>query len=77
MKIINDDSRVVNKLEASLTDNTRVIIYDRYMFIVQATGFTLDSSLFYIQRKIGYCKICVSAPILVYILTYVYKSNHV
>jgi hypothetical protein len=38
MMIVNDDSRVVNKLEASLTDNARVIIYDRHMFIVQATG---------------------------------------
>jgi hypothetical protein len=37
MTIVNDDSRVVNKLEASLTDNTRVIIYDHHMFIVQAT----------------------------------------
>jgi hypothetical protein len=37
MTIVNDDSRVVNKLEASLTDNTRVVIYDRHMFIVQAT----------------------------------------
>ncbi len=37
MTIINDDSRVVNKLEASLTDDDRVIIYDRHMFIVQAT----------------------------------------
>jgi hypothetical protein len=34
MMIINDDSRVVNKLEASLTDDARVIIYDRHMFIV-------------------------------------------
>jgi len=37
MTIINDDSRVVNKLEASLTDDARVIIYDRHMFIVLAT----------------------------------------
>jgi hypothetical protein len=37
MTIVNDDSRVVNKLEASLTDNARVVIYDRHMFIVQAT----------------------------------------
>jgi hypothetical protein len=37
MIIINDDSRVINKLEASLIDNARVIIYDRHMFIVQAT----------------------------------------
>ncbi len=37
MTIVNDDSRVINKLEASLTDNTTVIIYDCHMFIVQAT----------------------------------------
>ncbi len=36
--IINDDSSIVNKLETSVTDNARVIIYDRHMFIVQATG---------------------------------------
>ncbi len=34
MTIVNDDSKVVNKLEASLTDDARVIIYDRHMFIV-------------------------------------------
>ncbi len=37
MTLVNDDSRVVNKLEASLTDDARVIIYDCHMFIVQAT----------------------------------------
>ena len=37
MTIVNDDSRVINKFEASLTDDARVIIYDRHMFIVQAT----------------------------------------
>ncbi len=37
MMIINDDSMVVNKLEASLTDDARVINYNRHMFIVQAT----------------------------------------
>ncbi len=35
---INDGSRVINKLETSLTDNARVIIYDHDMFKVQATG---------------------------------------
>jgi len=34
MTIVN----VVNKLEASLTDDARVVIYDRHMFIVQATA---------------------------------------
>ncbi len=37
MTIINDNSRVVNKLETSLTEYTRVVIYDCHMFIVQAT----------------------------------------
>ncbi len=35
--IVNDDSSIVNKLETSLIDDARVIIYDRHMFIVQAT----------------------------------------
>ncbi len=38
--IVNDHSRVINKLETSLTDDARVFIYDRHMFIVQATGLT-------------------------------------
>ncbi len=37
MTIINNNSRVGNKLEASLTDDARVVIYDCNMFIVQAT----------------------------------------
>ncbi len=27
MMIINDDSRIINKLETSVTDNARVVIY--------------------------------------------------
>jgi hypothetical protein len=38
MAIVNDDSRVVKKLEASLIDNARVVIYDHHMFIVKATN---------------------------------------
>jgi hypothetical protein len=38
MMIVNDDSVVINKLETSLTDDARVVIYDHQMFIVQATG---------------------------------------
>ncbi len=38
--IVNDDSSVINKFEASLTDYARVIIYDHYMFIVQASGLS-------------------------------------
>ncbi len=32
--IVNDASGGVNKLKASLNDATRVVIYDRHMFIV-------------------------------------------
>ncbi len=41
--IVNDDSRVINKLKTSLTDEARVVIYDRHMFLVQATGLSLGS----------------------------------
>jgi hypothetical protein len=36
--IVNDDSSIINKLETSLTDDVKVVIYDRRMFIVQVTG---------------------------------------
>jgi hypothetical protein len=36
--IINNDSSIINKFETSLTDDARVIIYNRHMFIEQATG---------------------------------------
>jgi hypothetical protein len=45
MTIVNDDCRVINKLEASLTDDARVVIYDRHMFIVQATDYTITKAL--------------------------------
>ncbi len=38
MTILNDDSRVITKLETSLTDDARVIIYEHHIFIVQARG---------------------------------------
>ncbi len=37
MTIINYASGIVNKLEALLTDDPRVVIYERCVFIVQAT----------------------------------------
>jgi hypothetical protein len=43
-KIINDNSSIIIKFEASLTDNARIVIYDRHMFIVQATGGRLAGS---------------------------------
>jgi hypothetical protein len=38
--IVNYASSVVNKLEALLTDDPIVIIYDHHVFIVQATELT-------------------------------------
>jgi hypothetical protein len=46
MTIINDDSRVVNKLEAPLTDDASVIIYVRQMLIVQATDLALNLQIY-------------------------------
>jgi hypothetical protein len=37
MMIANDDARIINKLDASLAEDARVVIYDCHMFIVQAT----------------------------------------
>ncbi len=37
MTFVNDDARIVNKLDASLIDEARVSNYDRYMFIVEVT----------------------------------------
>jgi hypothetical protein len=51
MTIVNDDSRVVSKLETSLTDDARVVIYDHHMFIVQATGRQLWHILPQRQRE--------------------------
>jgi hypothetical protein len=45
MTIVNYDARVVNKLEDSFIDNARVAIYDRHMFIVQATGYFSGASV--------------------------------
>jgi hypothetical protein len=36
--IVNYASSSVNKLNASLNDDARVIIHDHHMFIVQVTG---------------------------------------
>jgi hypothetical protein len=36
--IVNYASSVINKLEALLTDNAILVIYDCHVFIVQATG---------------------------------------
>ncbi len=42
MMIVNDDARIVNKLDASLTDDSRVIIYNRHMFTEQAKNLSIE-----------------------------------
>jgi hypothetical protein len=49
--VVNDDSRVFNKLEASLTDDARVVIYDHHMFIVQAIA--LSDTMSFGQKSVG------------------------
>ncbi len=39
--IVNDNSSIINKFGASITDAARVVIYDCHMSIVQATGVDL------------------------------------
>ncbi len=39
--IVNNDSSIINKLENSLIDDARVVIYDCHRFIVQAVGVKL------------------------------------
>ncbi len=41
MTTVNDDSRVVTKLETSPIDDARVVNYKCDMFIVQATGVNI------------------------------------
>ncbi len=48
--IVNYACSIVNKLKALLTDNARVIIYDRHVFIVQAPGFMLMRKFFAFLR---------------------------
>jgi hypothetical protein len=49
--VVNYDSSVVNKCVASLSDDARVIIYDRHVFVVQATAVQL--TVFSSQDIIG------------------------
>jgi hypothetical protein len=56
MTIINDQSRVVNKLKTSLSDDARVIIYDRHMFIVKATDLALNLQAYETNNKFLFSK---------------------
>ncbi len=50
--VVNYDSSIVNKCVASLSDDARVIIYDRHVFVVQATAVQL--TVFSSQDIIGF-----------------------
>ncbi len=38
MVIVYDNSSIVSKWSSKLTDNARIVIYNRNMFVIQATG---------------------------------------
>ncbi len=44
--IVNDDYIVISKWSFKLTDDARVIIYNRNRFIIQATGVNVKNILF-------------------------------
>ncbi len=44
MIVVNDDSSIINKWSFKLIDDARVVIYDRNMFIIQATAIALKFS---------------------------------
>ncbi len=48
MTIVNDDSSVVRKWSHTLINDARIVIYDRNVFIIQATGLTRNVRL---ERK--------------------------
>ncbi len=57
--IVNDDSSAISKLETSLTDDARVIIYDCHMFIVQATSVNAVKLFsFNADDKAKYASVC-------------------
>jgi hypothetical protein len=43
--IVNDDSSIVSEQSFQLVDDARGVIYDRYMFIIQATEVFLGQML--------------------------------
>jgi hypothetical protein len=50
--IVNDDTSVMNKFESSLTGKTRVVIYHRHMFIVQATDGLFTALHFFLTYEL-------------------------
>ncbi len=68
MMIINDDSRVVTKLETSLTDDATVVIYNHHMFIVQANDQRKSVKSF--LNSLTHCKVALSCAVVLYCTVY-------
>ncbi len=47
--IVNDDSSIISMWQVSITDDTRVIIYDRHMFIIQTIGVIYAEGIYIIH----------------------------
>ncbi len=56
--IVNYESSIVNKFGASPTDDARVVIYDRHMFIVQATGRKIKGVSDMTESQLNYYLSC-------------------
>ncbi len=54
--IVNYDSSIINKFRASLADDSRVVIYDHHMFMVQATCCTGNTTelIFFQKNALAY-----------------------
>jgi hypothetical protein len=51
--IVNYASSGVSELKASLNDDARVVIYNRHIFIVQATGSLNDNFTISLSRHLA------------------------
>jgi hypothetical protein len=76
--IVNYASSVIKKLEALLTDDGRVIIYDHHLFIVQATDNNLDQLLIFICTEHSLILISTFAPLILTLALHPfnYKIQH-
>ncbi len=45
---------IINKFEASVTNDVRVVVYNHHMFIVQATGYQLQQQTVLENRPLKY-----------------------
>jgi hypothetical protein len=52
--IINYASSGINKLRASLNEDARVVIYNRHMFIVQATDAITRTLIFFLFQQLSF-----------------------